>query len=104
MPRIRAVERFVAEREVGHDVALDRDFQERPLEPGGIAQVAALDARLTVEPQPDQHVAAEGFHQAEAFAGFAVGRDRALRWAARQPAEHPVSYTHLRAHETRHDL
>ena len=30
---IGAVERFVAEREVGDDVALDRGFEQRPLEP-----------------------------------------------------------------------
>ena len=41
--RIGAVERLVAERKVGDDVALDRRFQQRPLEPGGIAQMAAFD-------------------------------------------------------------
>ena len=30
--------------------------------------MAALDPAVFVEPQPDQHVAAEGFDQAEAFA------------------------------------
>ena len=44
VPRIGAVERLVAEREVGDDVALDRRFQQRPLEPGRIAQMAAVDA------------------------------------------------------------
>ncbi len=57
--RVGAVERFVAEREVGDDVALDRRLQQRPLEPRRIAQVAALDRAVGVEPQPDQDVAAE---------------------------------------------
>src|SRR5438445_2195365 len=37
--RVGAVERLVAEREVGDDVALDRGLQERPLEPAGIARM-----------------------------------------------------------------
>ena len=87
MSRIRAVERFIAEREIGDDVALDRGFQQRPLEPGGIAQVAARHAALAVEPQPDQHIAAERFHQAEAFADFAFGQDRGVDFAVRQAFE-----------------
>ena len=43
VPRIRAVERFVAEREVGDDVAFDRGFEQRPLEPRRVAGVAARD-------------------------------------------------------------
>ena len=43
VPRIRAVERFVAQREVGDDVAFDGGFEQRPLKPGWIAQVAARD-------------------------------------------------------------
>ena len=35
--------------------------------------MAARHAALAVEPQPDQHVAAKGFDQAEAFAGFVFG-------------------------------
>jgi hypothetical protein len=46
MPRIGAVERLVAEREVGNDVAFDRDLQQRPLKPGRIAQMAAGDAAV----------------------------------------------------------
>src|SRR5437879_12406757 len=41
---VRAVERLVAEREVGHDVALDGGLQQRPVEPRRIAQVTTLDA------------------------------------------------------------
>ena len=72
MPGIRAVERFVAEREVRDDVALDRGFQQRPLEPGGVAQVAARDAALAVELEPHQHVATERFSYTETFASLAL--------------------------------
>src|SRR4029077_16970603 len=43
MPRIRAVERLVAEREVSDDVAVNGGFQQRPLKPRRIAHVAARD-------------------------------------------------------------
>ena len=33
MPGVRTVEGFVAERKIRDDVALDRRFQQRPLEP-----------------------------------------------------------------------
>ena len=46
VPRIRAIERLVAEREVRDDVVLDRGFEQRPLEPGRVARVAARDAAL----------------------------------------------------------
>src|SRR4029453_11116784 len=65
--RIGAVERLVAEREVGDDVALDHDFEQRPLEPGRIAQVAARDT-LAIEPQPGEHIATEGFGEANSLA------------------------------------
>src|SRR5262249_56862387 len=41
---IGAIERLVAEREVGDDIAFDDGLQQRPLEPGRIAQVATGDA------------------------------------------------------------
>src|SRR5215207_5417582 len=56
---IGAIERFITKWEVGHDVALDRGLQQRPLEPGRITQVAAFDAGVGVETQPDQDVAAK---------------------------------------------
>src|SRR5215831_17923877 len=72
MSGIRAVERFVAEREVGDDVALDDGFQQRPLEPGGIAQMAARNVSA-IEAQPDQHVAAERLDESEALAHTCAG-------------------------------
>src|SRR3989304_5726966 len=84
MPRVRAVERLVADREVGDDVALDCGFQKRPLEPRRVAQVAALYTALAVEPQPDEDVATEGFGETEALATLALGRNGALNLAAWQ--------------------
>src|SRR5262249_11357664 len=71
MAGVRAVERFVAEREVGNDVALDRSLEQRPLEPRRVAQVAALDPAIAAQPQPDQDVAAEAFDESRAFASRA---------------------------------
>src|SRR5215510_16589604 len=87
MARIGAVERLVAEREVGDDVAFDHDLQQRPLKPRRIAQMAARHA-LTIEAHPDEHIATERFGETETFAAFAgafhVHLDRALR----QPLDH----------------
>ena len=81
VPRIGAVERFVAERKVGDDVAFDRSFKQRPLKPGGIAQVAARDA--VVEPQPDEHVASETLDESMPSRGSVrastADRDRPVR-------------------------
>ena len=53
MARVRAIERLVAQREVGDDVALDHRLEYRPLEPRGIAQVATLDpAAILSSPRP----------------------------------------------------
>src|SRR5579863_9146138 len=73
MPRIGAIERFIAEREIGDDVAVDRNFKERPLEPRRVAQVAAADA-AAVDPDPDQYVAAETFGKGQSFAAGLVDR------------------------------
>ena len=81
--RIGAVERFVAEREVGDDVAFDGGFQQRPLEPGRIAQMAALDQPVVAEAHPDQHVAAEGLDQRQPFSRCA-GFSASVRWALGQ--------------------
>src|SRR5579885_1739826 len=82
--RIGAVERFVAERKVGDDVAFDRGFEQRPLEPRRVAQMAARDGAVAVEPQPDQHVAAEAFDQRQTFAGLVANRQLAARRTRRQ--------------------
>src|SRR5260221_12521138 len=74
MARIRAIERFVAEREVGDDVPLDGGLEQRPLEPRRIAQVAALDRSTGAKAQPDQDIAAEAFHESHAFAPIVARR------------------------------
>ena len=72
VPGVGAVEAFVAEREVGDDVSLDHRFKQRPLEPGRIAQMAALNFSVR-NPDPDENVAAERLGQRDAFA-IADGR------------------------------
>ena len=76
VPRVGTVERLVAQREVGDDVALDRRFQQRPLEPRCIAQMAAIDAPRRIDAQPHQHVAAERLGQRDALARTASARSR----------------------------
>src|SRR4051794_25236875 len=61
MPRIGAVEGFVAQRKVGDDVALDDCFEQRPLEPGRVAQPAMRDAAGSIEAHPAEDIAAECF-------------------------------------------
>ena len=67
-PRIGAIERFVAEREVGDDVALDRRLQQRPLEPRGVAQMAARDGAVVREPHMREDVAAKALDEGKALA------------------------------------
>src|SRR6516162_2445059 len=57
LSRIGAVEGLIAEGEIRHDVAFDRCLQQRPLEPGGIARVAADDAALRIESDPGHDLA-----------------------------------------------
>src|SRR5512132_4685271 len=85
MARVGAIERFVAERKVGDDVALDRRLEQRPLEPGRIPQVAAPDAAVGCEPEPDQDIAAERLGKRDALT--ACYRHRGPDRALRQPLE-----------------
>src|SRR6185312_15294469 len=62
------VEGFVANREIGDDVALDCGFEQRPLEPRRIPQVAALDAAGDADPHPNENVAAKTFDDRHSFA------------------------------------
>src|SRR5262249_50681470 len=59
VPRVGAIEGFVAEREVRDDVAFDRRLEQRPLEPRGIAQMAMRKRACAAEPHPGENVAAE---------------------------------------------
>ena len=53
---------------VCNDVALDDRFQQRPLEPRRIAQMAAIDAAAVVDPDPGEDITAEPLNQRRAFA------------------------------------
>jgi len=75
-----------AEREVGDDVVFDGGFEQRPLKPGWIAQMAALDA-AAVEPEPDQEVAPEAFDQRHALAQSRRGGNRYADRAAGKPLQ-----------------
>src|SRR5262245_48032099 len=85
--RIGAVERFVAEREVGDDVAFDRDLEQRPLKPGRVAQMAALDGPVLAEADGHEYVAAKGLGDAETFACLAGLLERRAEFALRQPLQ-----------------
>src|SRR6516164_6465747 len=67
MARIRTVERLVAEREVGDNVAFDRGLQQWPLEPGWIAQMATLDSAV-FDPHRGEYIAAKTFCKAQSLA------------------------------------
>src|SRR5262245_8867095 len=86
---IGTVERLVAEREVGDDIAFDDGLQQRPLEPGRIAQVAAGNA-LVRERQPHQHGPAERLRHPEPFARRAARVDLGADRAARQGLQHLI--------------
>jgi hypothetical protein len=67
MTGIGTVERFVAEREVGDDIVHDRNFQQRPLKPGRVAQVATPDPAVFVDVHPYQDIAAKTFSEGKAL-------------------------------------
>src|SRR5450756_1692304 len=56
--RIGAIEGFVAEREVGDDIAFDCRLQQWPLKPRRVAQVASFDPTIP-HAEPNQNVAAK---------------------------------------------
>src|SRR5512145_2497829 len=94
--RIRAIERFVAQREVGNDVALDRRLQERPLQPRRIARETAVDGSAGGEPNPGEDLAAEAFDQRGALAGFRreENRDLTVGHAFQNLSDEAKRFTH----------
>ena len=74
MPRIGAVEGFVAQWEVGDDVVLDDRFEQRPLEPRRVAQPAMSDADGSIQPHPAENISAEAFDERKPLAGAARER------------------------------
>src|SRR5271167_1385647 len=75
VPRIGAIEGFIAERKIGDDVALDDRLQQWPLKPGRVAQVAALNGAVDVKANTGQDVAAKALDQSEALARLMNARD-----------------------------
>src|SRR5882762_7336107 len=55
---VTQIERFVDEREVRNDVAVHRVLEERPILPGGIVRMHAMDAVPPGGFQRDQHLSA----------------------------------------------
>src|SRR5262245_59329037 len=88
MPRIRAVEALVAEREVADDVAFNRRLQPRPLKPGWIAQMAARNPPFGPEFRPYEHIAAKAFDKRQSLAR-ARGRLHTQR-SVGKVIEHPL--------------
>src|SRR5580704_11899984 len=87
-PRVGAIERFVAKREIGHDVALDCGFEKRPLEPRGVAQVAARHHAVVCEPHMREDIAAKSLDEREALASASEWRECGADRAAGQAREH----------------
>src|SRR5271166_5428757 len=88
--RIRAVERLVAEGEVGDDIALDRRFEQWPLEPRSVAQMTAGDRAVGVQPHVSEDVAAERLDQSKALARAGGDRERDPDRPLGQAREHGV--------------
>src|SRR5256886_14820570 len=63
---VTQVERLVDEREVRNDVAVHRVLEERPVLPGGIVRVQAVDATCARDIEGDQHLAAPALDPADA--------------------------------------
>src|SRR3972149_3137747 len=66
MARVGAIEGFVAKREIRNDVAFYRRLEQRPLETGRVAQMAALDLTVGADAHPGEDISAEAFHERDA--------------------------------------
>src|SRR5713226_3146420 len=80
---VTQVERLVDEREVRNDVAVHRVLEERPVLPGGIVRMQAVDAVRRGGLQRDQHLAAPALDPAEAARARSGRRDRRADVAGR---------------------
>src|SRR5207247_11301924 len=81
---VTQVERLVDEREVRNDVAVYRVLEERPVLPGGIVRVQAVDATCARDIEGDQHLAAPALDPAEAARARDGGGDRRTDVPGRQ--------------------
>src|SRR3954471_11838821 len=102
MPGVGAVEGFIAEREVSDDVALDRGLEQRPLEPGWVAQMAPLHVPVLADSHPGKHVAAEALGYRHSFArsrgrlvALLFSPDRSSRQARKDLFDHPDRLLYL---------
>src|SRR5690242_5652039 len=57
-PAVGEIERLVDEREIGDDIAEDRVLQRRPVLPGGIVRVTAMDRAAWPRLESGEHRAA----------------------------------------------
>src|SRR2546427_6893142 len=73
---VAQVERLVDEREVRNDVAVHRVLEERPVLPGGIVRMQAVDAVRRGGLQRDQHLSAPAFDPAHAARARSGRRER----------------------------
>jgi hypothetical protein len=64
---------FIAKRKIRYDIAFNRSFQQRPLEPKRITQMTARHHHIIRQPQPHQYIAAKAFDQRQSFAGSRNG-------------------------------
>jgi hypothetical protein len=87
VPGIRAVERFVAKREVGDDVVFYYGFQQRPLEPGRITKVASDYLASGVNCNPGKNVPSEPFDKSEPFPHSSAFRKRGMDRSRRKLVE-----------------
>src|SRR5262249_24059652 len=101
MPRIRAIERFIAEREIGDDISLDRNLKQRPLKPGWIAQMTAGDV-TRLKPDRNQYIATETFDQCQAFAAAIACSRSALAASAQAFVRLGQDSARLRGCESKH--
>src|SRR6185295_10075071 len=73
---VTEVERLVDEREVRNDVSVHRVLEQRPVLPGGIVRMQAVDAVCPGGLQRDQDLAAPALHPAHAARARSRGPDR----------------------------
>ena len=71
MARVGAIEGFVAERKISDDITFDRRLEQRPLKPGRIAKMTALDLSVDADSQPSENVATKSFDERKAARRFA---------------------------------
>src|SRR5258708_15394135 len=96
--RVGAVERLVAEREVGNEVAFAGGLRQRPLEPARVPRVDAAEPAVRRDAHAHEDVAAKGLDQRRALAGRRwrlTSPDLSRRQAAQELRQQPEAFTDL---------